>query len=108
MFVLRCLFWFALVAVMMPRGPDLGLDLDRVRNDMAAHSQSITFEPADALSRALQWRVSAPSLSQDDPVQAFRDAVLSRLAVVRVDLARTAPEARVGDLAQQFSAHVPY
>lgn len=84
MFVLRALFWFAVVAVMMPQGPDLGLDLSKVRNDIAAHHQALSFE---AMGTSGWCRTSDAQLDKD-PVMSFRTAAQSRLASVRVQLAR--------------------
>lgn len=104
MFVLRSLFWFAVVALMMPQGPDLGLDLSHLRSDIAAHRQSISFE---AIGPS-QWRVTAPPLLHDDPVASFRAAALSRLAVLRTELSRADAGPRVGEAFRQLSGHVPY
>lgn len=92
MFVLRALFWLAFVALLMPRGPDLGLDVTRVRTDLAAHPSPLVL--VDDLRGGLV-HVRTTAL---DPVQItigrYRDALLDRLNGVRAELVSARPQAR--------------
>jgi len=76
MFLLRSMFWIAVVMLMVPRGPDLGVDLGQVRTAM------------DSDPIATQAALS-------DLVQAGRKELLVRLATVDADI--KADQARRGE-----------
>lgn len=83
MFVLRSLFWLALVALMMPRGPDLGLD--RARDALSAQPAAYT------LQQPRGRRIWDAGRAAHDPLQAYRQLVLGRLDAVRAELATDGP-----------------
>lgn len=77
MFIFRALFWFAVVALLMPRAPDLGVMLHRP----ALHA------------------VDRHSL--DASLEAFRDAVFTRLDVIRGELAGAHPGRKLNALGSE-------
>ena len=85
MFVLRGLFWLAVVALLMPRGPDLGLDISSVRADLAQRPAQLT------LIDDMRGQFTAIRDAAGDPVQTFRrtyrESLLQRLDAVRAELA---------------------
>lgn len=98
MFVIRSLFWFAVVALLMPRGPDLGLDFHQLRTDLAANHV--------AIHRIVSWTPLRDGFAQarieaSDPVRIWRTDMLERVATVRTELAT----ARAGR-SEDWTAHL--
>ncbi len=87
MYIIRGLFWFAIVAVLMPRGPDLGIDLQELRTELAA--QSLSIARPDAIA-SLRGEIAAARIRAEDPVRIWRDGALKQLSRVRVELAQAA------------------
>ena len=79
MFVLRSLFWFAVVALLMPRAPDLGLELTSSSGLPSIHV--LRGETATDTRRRTDLR---------DFIDAYREAAFGQLAAVRADLAANA------------------
>ena len=98
MFVLRSVFWFALVALMIPRGPDLGIDVRQ-----SAGLPVTQFEFRSTATQLLR-DVADVRLTTDDPVETFRRAAFHQLAIVRMEIA--ADRARRGTRAG-LSAIIP-
>lgn len=90
MFVLRGLFWLIVVALLMPRGPDLGFDVSRVRADLAASPAQLVYVDD------MRGRFAAAREAVGDPIQAyrehFRDVLLKRLDGVRAELTAARPQ----------------
>ena len=74
MSLVRSLFWFALVALLFPRAPDLGLELPNSIHVPAIH---VPFSAQPYVSRIIAA----------DPIEAYRKAVFDRLGEVRAELA---------------------
>jgi len=74
MSLVRSLFWFALVALLFPRGPDLGLELHDTIHVPAIHM------PFGA-------EIDVPRIIAADPIETYRNAVFARLTEVRAELA---------------------
>lgn len=102
MFVLRTLFWFAVVALLMPHGPDLGFGLSRVRSDLATYGGTTRLVSLSDAKSPLE-----PILASD-PVQAFRDAVGPRLSVIRAELSAPAKGLEREGGPRGAQAPVPY
>jgi len=73
MSLVRSLFWFALVALLFPRGPDLGLELPDSIHVPAIHV------PFSA-------ELDVPRIIAADPIEMYRSAVFGRLTEVRAEL----------------------
>jgi hypothetical protein len=78
------LFWFAVVAVFMPSGPDLGQDAHQLRTELS--SNSIMATRPDVLA-SLYGGIAAARSRAEDPVRAWREDTLKRLSQVRLELA---------------------
>jgi hypothetical protein len=82
MFVLRSLFWIAVVALLMPRAPDLGLEFASPSGLPSVH--------------VLRGAAAADMRRQTDLrdfIDAYRTAAFGRLVAVRADLAANATPA---------------
>ncbi len=98
MFILRGLFWFAIVALLMPQGPDLGLNgrLDHLRDTLSSQQEQLY--PAGAVA-GLRRQVASAQAASTDFIGVWRRAVGSRLDLVRADLVADRA-ARSGKLAE--------
>jgi len=96
MFVARALFWFAVVAVLMPRAPDLDLDVSRVRADLAGDQVRLGLVD-DLRSDFANVRNMA-----FDPVRIYSlhygNVLRERLNVVRTELAAVRPKAQANSV----------
>lgn len=91
MSLVRSLFWFALVALLFPRGPDLGLELhDSIR--------------VPAIHIPFGAEIDVPRIMAADPIETYRNAVFARLTEVRAELAsersRRSPQGLLAALPQ--------
>lgn len=104
MFMLRGLFWVAAVALLLPRGPDLGVEPRRAAGLPLTPSLQISIGDARAAADAVREQIVLSQMSPGDIVERYRGAVFERLAAVRVELA--ADRARRGD-SGKLSALIP-
>ena len=98
MFVFRGLFWLVLVALLIPRGPDLGID---VRHAMELYpvERQLQGKTADLFNQMRGLGAVA-----DAVVENYRRIAIHRLALVRVQIA--VDRARRGKAAE-LSAIIP-
>lgn len=82
MFIFRGLFWLAVVALLMPRGPYLGLDFDHLRQTV--YGGRLPAIAANATAADLQA-----------VIRDYRSAMLKRLGAVRGEI--EADRARRGE-----------
>lgn len=85
MFILRGLFWFGVVALLMPQSPNLGLgtSLDRIRDTLAVQHDRLV--PTGTI-HSIRGQVRAAQGASGDFVGAWRQAVYARVNLVRADL----------------------
>lgn len=94
MFVLRSLFWFAVVALLMPRGPELGIALHRPAVMSSAQYQILSL--GDRFEAVRAQIAEATARPEDDPVQFYRAMLVHHLAAVRVQLSEVRAQQRAG------------
>lgn len=95
MFLLRGMFWIAAVALLLPRGPDLGIEPHTTSGLPLTPAMQISTGDARAATEALRKRIAVSQMSPGAIVESYRNAVYGRLAAVRAEL--EADRARRGE-----------
>lgn len=84
--VLRSLFWIAVVALLMPHEPDLGLENHDLPQSVAAPKIQVQIRDVNGVGPIPSLRIEVQPVWLAYPVRAFRAFVYWRLGEVRKEL----------------------